>query len=143
MRIYLDNCSFNRPYDKQVITIKIETEAKLYVQELITKGQLDLVWSYALDYENDRNPFKEKRSRIGMWKQYAVENIKETETVLALGEYFVNEIGLKIWDALHLACAVEGKCEYFLTTDRRVVNKCTNETKIRIINPIQFLEAIT
>ena len=143
MRIYLDNCSFNRPYDSQVITIKIETEAKLYVQELITKGQLDLVWSYALDYENEQNPFREKRSRIGMWKQYAVENIKETESVLALGEYFVNEVGLKMWDALHLACAIEGKCEVFLTTDRRVVNKCKNETKIRIINPIQFLEAIT
>lgn len=79
VRIYLDNCSFNRPYDSQTIKVKLETEAKLYAQELVAKGELDLVWSYALDYENSKNPFEEKKSRIGMWKQYAVEDIKETE----------------------------------------------------------------
>lgn len=102
---------------------------------------MKLVWSYALDYENTKNPFDEKRSRIGMWRQYAIEDIKETESVLELGEYFMNAIGLKMWDALHVACAVEGKCEYFITTDCRVVNKCTNKTKIQVLNPIQFLEA--
>ena len=143
MRIYLDNCSFNRPYDSQTITIKIETEAKLYAQELIAKGELELIWSYVLDYENGRNPFEEKRSRIMMWKQYAVEYINETESVLELGEYFLNKVGLNMWDALHVACAVEGKCEYFITTDRRIINKCADEAKIRVLNPIPFLETIT
>ncbi len=36
MRIYLDNCCFNRPYDNQSqIRIHLETEAKLHIQELI------------------------------------------------------------------------------------------------------------
>ncbi|GAK55959.1 hypothetical protein U27_02920 [Candidatus Vecturithrix granuli] len=36
MRIYLDNCCFNRPFDDQnQIKIKLETEAKLYIQEKI------------------------------------------------------------------------------------------------------------
>ena len=34
MKIYLDNCCFNRPYDDQTqIRISLETQAKLYVQE--------------------------------------------------------------------------------------------------------------
>ena len=33
MRIYLDNCSFNRPFDDQSqLKIKLEAEAKLYIQ---------------------------------------------------------------------------------------------------------------
>ncbi len=47
MKIYLDNCTFNRPFDDQsYIRIRIESEAKLYVQEKIKDGELELVWSY-------------------------------------------------------------------------------------------------
>jgi len=58
MRIYLDNCCFNRPFDRQDdITTRLETEAKLYIQNQIKAGTLKLVWSYILDFENSRNPF--------------------------------------------------------------------------------------
>jgi hypothetical protein len=36
MKIYLDNCVFNRPFDNQnAIRIRLEAEAKLYIQSLI------------------------------------------------------------------------------------------------------------
>ena len=36
MRVYLDNCCYNRPYDEQVqLRIRLETEAKLHVQDLM------------------------------------------------------------------------------------------------------------
>ena len=41
MRIYLDNCCFNRPFDNQTdIKIRLETEAKLYIQQLIIEKKL-------------------------------------------------------------------------------------------------------
>ncbi len=47
LRIYLDNCCFNRPFDNQNdMKIKIETEAKLSIQEIIKKDEIDVVWSY-------------------------------------------------------------------------------------------------
>ena len=59
MRIYLDNCSFNRPFDDQhQIRIRIEAEAKLYIQSLIDKGKIEMVWSYILEYENMANPYE-------------------------------------------------------------------------------------
>ncbi|MDR2716284.1 MAG: hypothetical protein LBB46_06020 [Coriobacteriaceae bacterium] len=37
MRIYLDNCCFNRPFDDQKqIKVKLETEAKLSIQRQIS-----------------------------------------------------------------------------------------------------------
>jgi hypothetical protein len=39
IRIYLDNCAYNRPFDdKDQITIRMEAEAKLQIQENIRKG---------------------------------------------------------------------------------------------------------
>lgn len=61
MKIYLDNCIFNRPFDNQKdIRIKIETEAKLYIQEQIKNEKIILIWSYILDFENEQNPFDER-----------------------------------------------------------------------------------
>jgi hypothetical protein len=49
MKIYLDNCCYNRPYDDQIQPkVVIETLAKLYIQELVLNHSIDLVWSYAL-----------------------------------------------------------------------------------------------
>ena len=58
MRVYLDNCCYNRPYDDQTsTTISLETQAKLKIQELIKNQKIELVTSYMLAYENNANPF--------------------------------------------------------------------------------------
>ena len=50
MKIYLDNCCFNRPFDDQSqLWIKLESEAKLKIQTDIQAGNLDFVWSYILE----------------------------------------------------------------------------------------------
>ncbi len=55
MKIYLDNCCYNRPFDDQSqIKINLEAQAKLYIQAKIREGAYDLVWSYILDYENGK-----------------------------------------------------------------------------------------
>ena len=83
MKIYLDNCSFNRPFDDQSsIRIKLETEAKLFVQEKILIGELQLIWSHILECENIQNPFIERRNAIIEWKKIAAEKIRDTKNVV-------------------------------------------------------------
>jgi len=51
MRVYLDNCCYNRPFDPQAdLRIAIETQAKLRVQSLMRNGGIEYVWSDALDF---------------------------------------------------------------------------------------------
>ena len=39
-KIYLDICSYNRPFDSQSqMKIRLETEAKLYIQACIHEGK--------------------------------------------------------------------------------------------------------
>ena len=65
LRIYLDNCCFNRPYDDQSqLRISLETQAKLYIQGLIISDQFELTSSYMLDYECSKNPHEMRRTTI-------------------------------------------------------------------------------
>ena len=139
MKIYLDNCSFNRPFDDQSsMRIKLETEAKLFVQEKILIGKLQLIWSHILEYENMQNPFIERRNSIIEWKKIAAEKIDGTKNVVARASEFTRN-GVKSKDALHIACAIEGKAEYFLTTDDKLLKKLTETKELIVINPVNFI----
>jgi len=140
--IYLDNCVFNRPFDDQSsIHIKLETEAKLYIQGKIIEGKLKVIWSYILDYENEQNPFEERKNAIREWKHYAILDIEESNSVLEKAKKLV-KIGLKSKDALHIACAIEGKAEYFITTDDKILKKTKGLKEIKVIDPIQFIKIL-
>lgn len=139
MRLYLDNCMFNRPFDDQSnIKILLETEAKLRIQQDIRSGVHELAWSYILDYENSRNPFRERREQIAPWKQYAAVDLDESDEILAVAAS-LQELGLKQLDALHVACAITASTEYFLTTDRGIIKKAGLITRLRILDPIDFI----
>lgn len=139
-RIYLDNCCFNRPFDEQShIKIRLETEAKLEVQSCVLQEKYTLVWSYILDFENMANPYEERRQTIEGWRKHAELDLDESESILKNAHRFTI-IGLKSKDALHLACAIEASCDYFLTTDRKIVNKNDLIEEIEICTPIEFIE---
>jgi hypothetical protein len=43
----------NRPFDDQSdLLVRLQTEAKLHVQELIRGGEISLVWSAIMNVEN-------------------------------------------------------------------------------------------
>ena len=97
----------------------LEAQAKYEIQGRIKSGELHLVWSYILSYKNSVNPFPEVRYQIEGWKQYAVEEIIETPDIVQLSTRF-QEMGVKSKNALHIACAVQGKCRSFITTDKGI-----------------------
>lgn len=50
--------------------------------------------------------------------------------------------GIKPRDAMHLACAVKGKADYFLTCDDKLIKKARFiKEDIVIINPIDFIRS--
>ncbi len=141
MRIYLDNCCFNRPFDDQSqVRILIETEAKLRIQERVATGEIELAWSYVLDYENAANPFEERRVAVAAWKNRAVIDVNETPEVLETAQDLLT-IGLRSKDALHVACAVEASCQYFLTTDDALLKKLQHYDGISGLDPTAFIRS--
>ena len=142
MKIYLDNCCFNRPYDDQSqLRIRLETEAKLKIQEDIRSNLYSLIWSYILDYENNKNLFRERKEQIEQWHLYSEIDIEENEEVLELASQIRNH-GIKKMDSLHIACAVKAKADYFLTTDDGVLKKAKLIKNVKITDPIGFIKEV-
>jgi predicted nucleic acid-binding protein len=140
MKVYLDNCCFNRPYDDQdSLLIRIETEVKLEIQDRARSGIIELVWSYVLDYENSQNPYQERSEEIFEWRKIAIDNILESESVLNRMHGY-EKLGIKPTDALHISCAVQANCKYFITVDKGILNKNILVHEIKICNPIEFIE---
>ena len=50
--------------------------------------------------------------------------------------------GIKTKDAIHLSCAIEAKCDYFITTDDKLIKKTSKLTKIKVVSPIDFVKVI-
>ena len=118
--------------------MRLEAEAKLCIQEHIREGMLELAWSYILDFENTANPFKERRTTIRRWRQYATIDVEATATILQRANALV-ELGLKAKDALHIACAMAGECTYFLTTDDEILRRGKDVRGITVLDPTAFV----
>jgi predicted nucleic acid-binding protein len=89
-----------------------------------------------MDYEISANPFYDRQLAFMRWKNIAVLDIDPTEIILMKGkEIMQNKIKQK--DAIHIACAIKAECGYFLTTDRKLLNK--NIPEIKLINPLDFI----
>ena len=143
MKIYLDNCCFNRPFDDQSqLRILLEAEAKLRIQENVRSGTFELVWSYILDYENSQNPFRERREQIIKWQSYCDEDVEESKEVLNIASMIMKH-GIKKLDSLHLACATKAKTDYFITTDDAIIKKALHIQNIHIVDPIGFIKEVS
>jgi len=138
VRLYLDNCCFNRPYDDQsFLKNYLESEAKIFIQKEILQKKYELAWSYMMDYEISFNPFIDRKIQILKWKNLAIVDINESKEVIRLA----NEIkmkNIKPKDSLHLSCAIKADCNFFITTDGKILNKTIDN--ITILDPIDFIK---
>ena len=140
MRIYLDMCCYNRPYDDQSqLKVAMETQSKLYIQDLIKAGKIDLVGSYILDYEVSRNPYEmRKRSIIHFIRNNLRLYVGEErdDAIRSIADEIMQS-GIKEKDAFHVAAAIYAGCEYFISTDLRLLKYKTE--KIKLVTPIEFV----
>jgi predicted nucleic acid-binding protein len=139
MKLYLDLCCFNRPFDDQSqLVVRLQTEAKLAVQESIRNGAFQLVWSAILDLENIENPDLERRTAIAAWKSLSAVDVATTLAVEACATELA-ALGLKPMDALHIASAIEGGANCFLTTDNQILRKMKSDHRIQVLDPVDFI----
>jgi predicted nucleic acid-binding protein len=116
--------------------VKIEAEAKLQIQQLVLDRQLDLVWSFVLEYENSGNPYSDRKRRIALWEDIAADCVRYSPEIEEQASEYM-KLGIKMKDASHIACSVWARADYFITTDKKLLNKPVKD--IIMINPIDFL----
>ena len=86
MRVYLDNCCYNRPFDEQAqLRVRLETEAKMEVQSQMRLGILEYVWSEMLTGEVCDSPYINLREKILPWRLGAIKYVEITEEIIVTG----------------------------------------------------------
>jgi len=140
LKIYLDKCCYNRPYDEQSqLKVAMETQSKLHIQNLIKEKQLELISSYMLRYECSNNPFEMRRNTIFdfMHKNTFAYVGEEHKKEIELKAAEIMQTGVKFKDACHVASAIYAGCEYFISTDIRLLKYRSD--KIKLVTPIEFV----
>lgn len=92
-----------------------------------------------LRYECSNNPFEMRRNTIfDFINQNTVAYVSiGRRTEIEAKAKDIMKTGIKFKDACHVASAIYAKCEYFISTDKRLLN--FNTTEIKMVTPIQFV----
>lgn len=141
MRIYLDCCSLQRPFDdKSQPKIAVEAEAVLAILTLCESGQLTLISSDALLFEIDRIPDRDRKDGALAILKIAKESIDLTSELETTAKKFEG-LDLKPLDALHLAFASVSKVDYFCTCDNKFLKKAKSFDKLntRVVSPAELI----
>ena len=137
MKIYLDNCCYNRPFDDQTQKrIFDETNAifKIINSNFFVLGSDVLI----LEISKIKNVQKQ-RQVLAFYSQIVKENINLTEEIENFAASIINQSKIHNLDALHLASAIIGDAKIFFTTDDKLIKSCEKlNLKISVMNPINF-----
>jgi predicted nucleic acid-binding protein len=93
-------------------------------------------------YENNDNPYEARRLSIADFFKHAslFVNYEKAEKIEAkAGEIMGCRIRNK--DAIHIACAIEAGCAYFITTDDDLGRRYAGN-EITVCNPVDFIRVL-
>lgn len=138
MRIYLDTSIYNPPFDEQTQPkIHLETQAVIIILQMIEADLVELVNSTVLEYENSQNPYPIKQQTMNRYLQMAGIKQPINENIKQRAEELEKQ-GIKPIDALHVASAEASKSDYFITCDKRLINRCKG-LPTETLNPVDFI----
>ena len=137
-RVYLDTSVYNRPFDDQTQPkVFLETQAVILILQMVEAKLIELVSSSVLEYENSRNPFIVNQQSMERYLQIATLRVLLNENIRGRAKQLEQQ-GIKAIDALHVACAEASQSDYFITCDKRLINRCQGLT-LKAINPTDFI----
>ncbi len=145
MRIYLDVCCLNRPYDDQTQDrIRLEAEAVLLILRRFRTQDWKWVTSEAVEFEVDRMPDSSRRAKVRRLIAAADSRIA-VDGSLKTRQATIQTLGFTPLDALHLSCAEAGAVDVLLSTDDKLVRlalRSMEHLAVRVENPLTWLREV-
>lgn len=139
--LYLDNCCYSRPFD-DLKQEKINFEATA-IESIFTKNEtkeLKIYKSKAIDYEISKIRDNNKRRQIeDLYDAINMVEIPYSSKVKKIEKELEN-YNIKYMDALHIAFAESAEIDYFITTDKLLINASKRANlNINVMNPVEFI----
>lgn len=141
MKVYLDLCVYNRPFDDQgQPRIVVETVEFMFLLEKAINKEMTIINSFVLEYENSKSPLIDRRDKIDDLLKIASEYVRYSERLENRAEE-IEKRGFMAMDALHIACAEAAKSDFFITCDDLLLRKGKankDKLKVRIVGLMEF-----
>ena len=141
LKLYLDNCCYSRPFDDlRQEKNNLEAQAIKVIIAKYCKDEFEIYTSDALVLEMNNIKDQIKRAKVlEVYNKLNLTNIKFSEKIkqraIELRQYNIKDM-----DSLHIAYAESLNLDYFITTDRLLINASNRANlKIAVINPINFI----
>ena len=145
MRIYLDVCCLNRPYDDQgQDRIHLEAEAIITILKHIESKEWSWISSGVVNYEISQTSDEERKARLRSLVRWSSVFVKVDKCAYIRAKE-IQQLGIKTYDALHIACAEQGKADVFLSTDDRLIRaakRSMGTINIEVENPLLWLQKV-
>jgi predicted nucleic acid-binding protein len=144
VRVYLDICALKRPFDDQTQPrVRLEADAVL---ELLAapSERLTFVHGAAQDLENAQTPVVWRAARVVDWLA-AVPRVEADAEDLTRRTQELMTLGLRNFDAFHVACAEFGNADVFATTDDRLLALAKEHTaaiRVRLVDVVALTREI-
>ena len=143
MKVYLDNCVLNRPFDDQTRErIYLETQAFLILLKYIENRDIELINSIINTYEADSISYFDRKNKISNYLNLSQRNIN-LDNKIKLRALSLSRLGFTGIDALHLACAEAGNVDYFVTCDDQLLklaNKNAHQITVKVVSLFKVIE---
>lgn len=140
MKIYLDNCCYNRPFDDQTQErIHLESEAILMVLQRGQSGIYKIMGSDVLQLEIERMHDIIKKQQVKELYKVSHTNISYSEHIKERAKEIRKQSNIKTFDSLHIASAEAGNVDVMLTTDDKLEKMSEKlNLKFKVMNPLKF-----
>jgi len=143
MKIYMDNCCLNRPFDDQSnLRVHLEAEAIKTILTLVEQQKWNLVSSKVLKFEISKIMDESRRKELMAIESLASEIIQINPLIATRANEF-ERLGVQSFDALHLACS-EHHADVLLTVDDKFLKKIAgiSQLNITVYNPLVWLNEV-
>ena len=80
-----------------------------------------------------------KRTAIAQWENLSSSFVEKSEEIRLIAKEIMTT-GINAADAIQVACAIAGNCDYFITVDKRLLKY--QDKRIIICNPIELINQI-
>ena len=98
-----------------------------------------LAVSYVSRYENGNSPYSKNKITIENFFLNATTFVGiDKADIIEVKANEIMKYGVNAKDVLHISCAIEAACDYFITTDDGILKKYrTGEMKV--CSPVEFI----
>jgi predicted nucleic acid-binding protein len=138
-RIYMDCCCINRPFnDINNPVVLLEGRAVIIITSKCFSGDWALIGSEVLEHEINKTLDEIKKEKMLNIHSWVKDKIMLNDDIERRADNLIKQ-GIKVMDALHLACAEYAKVDVLLTTDISFRKKAILISSVKIDNPVTWL----